>query len=170
MAEWSLARNHDGRPHLRYLAQLTPAQRELALSAQGLPFSRLSPTQQQGLIAHLGERLRSLDELAGATVRVEYTQPGSFRWPAVKRQRPSGAPHLFGLAQVREPTRAAALAAALRLEAGVSEAQIAPTDLSLAVVYTLLDPRSGKARELGVREHADGALISVWLVADGAGG
>jgi hypothetical protein len=162
LAEWSLARNHEGRPHLRYLAQLTPAQRELALSAPGLPFSRLSPTQQQGLIAHLGDRLRSLDELAGATVRVEYTHPGSFRWPAVNMQRPSGAPNLFGLAQVCEPTQAAALTAARRLDAGVSPAQITPTDLSLAVVYTLIDPRSGKARELGVRAHADGALISVW--------
>jgi hypothetical protein len=169
LAEWSLARNHDGRLHLRYLAQLTPAQRELALSAQGLPFSRLSPTQQQGLIAHLGDRLRSLDELAGATVRVEYTHPGSFRWPAVNMQRPSGAPNLFGLAQVGEPTQAAALTAARRLDAGVSPAQITPTDLSLAVVYTLIDPRSGKARELGVRAHADGVLISVWVGA-GPGG
>jgi hypothetical protein len=90
---------------------------------------------------------------------VEYTHPGSFRWPAVKMHPPSGAPNLFGLAQVCEPTQAAALAVARRLDAGVSPAQLTPTDLSLAVVYTLIDPRSGKARELGVRARADGALV-----------
>ena len=68
-----------------------------------------------------------------------------------------------------EPTQAAALAVARRLDAGVSPAQITPTDLSLAVVYTLIAPRSGKARELGVHAHADGALISVWAGA-GPGG
>ena len=87
----------------------------------------------------------------------------------MKMHPPSRAPNLFGLAQVCEPTQAAALTAARRLDAGVSPAQITPTDLSLAVVYTLIDPRSGKARELGVRAHADGALISVWVGA-GPGG
>jgi hypothetical protein len=72
----------------------------------------------------------------------------------------SAQPGLFGLSQVRAPTRAAALSAARLLDAQASEAQIAPTDLSLAVVYTLTDPRTGKTREQGMRTHGDGALIS----------
>ena len=124
LEEWGLARNHQARPHLRYLAQLTPTQRQRAMSAQGLAFSQLSLAQQQGLIAHLGKRLHSLEELAGATVRVEYTQPGGF--------------------------------------AGASEAQIAPTDLSLAVVYTLIDPKTGKTTEQGVRADASGSALVNW--------
>src|SRR5256885_7955905 len=82
LEEWGLAMNHEGRPHLRYLAQLTPAQRERAMTATGLSFSQLSLAQQQGLIAHLGERLHSLDEVAGATLRAEDTHPRPLRRPA----------------------------------------------------------------------------------------
>src|SRR5262249_36432025 len=40
LVEWGLARNTNGlRPHLRYLAQLTPSQRQQAQSAEGLPFA-----------------------------------------------------------------------------------------------------------------------------------
>jgi hypothetical protein len=159
--EWSVARNHNARPHLRFLAQLTPAQRQSALSASGLPFARLSLAQQQHLIAHLGARLEALEEVTGLALRVEYTQPGWFRWPLQSAEIPSaGQPGLFSLSQVRESTRAAALAAARRLDAGVTESQIGPTDLSLAVVYLLTDPATGKTRELGVRTYSDGARIS----------
>jgi hypothetical protein len=161
--EWRLAQNHQARPHLRYLAQLTPAQRQAAVSAHGLAFNQLTLAQQQGLVAHLGERLHSLVEAASAVVRVEYTHPGWFRWPAF--QMPSARhaePGLFGLAPVREPTRAAALTEALRLDPGATEAQVAPTDLSLAVVYTLIDPQTGAARDQGIRAYGvgDSALIN----------
>jgi hypothetical protein len=155
LPEWSLARNREGRPHLRYLAQLTPAQRQTAMSVRGVSFSQLSLAQQQGLIAHLGTRLQSLEEVAGATVRVEYSQPNEFRWPA-------GGEGFFGLSLVRALTRAAALSAALRLDGQVTEAQIGPTDLSLAVIYTLIDPKTGKTRENGVRARADGGARINW--------
>jgi hypothetical protein len=162
LEEWGLAHNHYARTHLRYLAQLTPTQRQRAMTPQGLPFSQLSLAQQQGLIAHLGERLNSLDEIAGAWVRVEYSQPGSFRWPAGGEIPPPGKPGLFGLAQVRERTREAALMAARLLDAQASETQVVPTDLSLAVVYTLVDPGTGKTSEHGVRAYAmaDNARIN----------
>src|SRR2546421_4372807 len=70
------------RPHLRYLAQLTPDQRREAASATGLSFSRMTLAQQQQFLAFGlgGGPLQSLDELAGAALRVEYTQPGAFQW------------------------------------------------------------------------------------------
>jgi hypothetical protein len=166
-----LGEDDEGRPHLRYLAQLLPAQREQAMSAAGLPFSQLSLAQQQGLIAHMGSRLHSLQQLAGETLRVEYTQPGGFRW-AIPGPEDAGSPanaislpegrwsREFGLSPVYEPTREAALSAARRLDARVPEAQIVPTSLSLAVVYLLIDPQTGKLQEMGVRAREDGARIS----------
>jgi hypothetical protein len=55
------------RPHLRYLARLTPEQRQQAMSATGLPFTGMSLAQQQQFMAFgLGDApLRSLDELGG---------------------------------------------------------------------------------------------------------
>jgi hypothetical protein len=52
------------------------------MSAVGLPFTGMSLAQQQQFMAFGlgGDPLRSLDELAGATLRVEYTQPGQFQW------------------------------------------------------------------------------------------
>jgi hypothetical protein len=70
------------RPHLRFLASLMPNQRQEAITGTGLLFTRLSLSQQQQFIA-LGVRggpLQSLNELAGATLRVSYTQPGAFQW------------------------------------------------------------------------------------------
>jgi hypothetical protein len=43
----------------------------------------------------------------------------------------------------------------------VTEAQIGPTDLSLAVVYTLIDPKTGKKREHGSRARGRGADLVV---------
>src|SRR5439155_14360462 len=45
LEEWGLARNHEGRPHLRYLAQLTSSQRRRAMTGAGLSFSQLSLVQ-----------------------------------------------------------------------------------------------------------------------------
>jgi hypothetical protein len=44
----------------------------------------------------------------------------------------------------------------------VTEAQIVPTDLSLAVVYNLIDAKTGKTRELGVRARSDGGARISW--------
>jgi hypothetical protein len=176
LVEWPLAQNRNVRPHLRYLATLTPVQREAALSIQGLPFARLSLAQQQQLLAHMGERLewahiQSLEQLSGAAVRVEYSQPGAFRWQipeTARRAGERGPPSrldllrggMFGLSPVRERTREAALEAARRFDSGADTSQIAPTDLALGVVYMLTDPTTGGLHPFGVRGIPDGARIS----------
>src|SRR5262249_28220990 len=42
LAEWDLARNGVKRRDLRFLATFTPEQRQVAMSAAGLPFTRMS--------------------------------------------------------------------------------------------------------------------------------
>jgi hypothetical protein len=136
LVEWELARGRKQRPHLRYLAQLTPAQRQEALGPTGLAFTRMSLAQQQQFISlMIGSRtdaFQSLEELAGAALRVAYTQPGGFEWPGL-----GPAPVLaFRPSPVRERTREAALAAARRLDPQVEPAQIVPTELALTILYT----------------------------------
>jgi hypothetical protein len=84
LMEWDLARNPRLRSHLRFLAGFTPAQRQEAMAPSGLAFTRMPLAQQQRFITLAlgsdGEGLQALDELAGAALRVEYTQPGSFQW------------------------------------------------------------------------------------------
>jgi hypothetical protein len=84
LAEWQLARYAGMRPRLRFLARLSPAQREQTMSAAGLPFTRMTLPQQQQFMALAlqfdSKPLRSLEELDGAALRVEYTRPGSYRW------------------------------------------------------------------------------------------
>jgi hypothetical protein len=88
LAEWDLARNGNLRPHLRYLAGFTPEQRQRAMSDAGLPFAAMPLREQQQFIANavldhsLSGPFQSLEELAGATLRVEYTQPGEYQWGA----------------------------------------------------------------------------------------
>jgi hypothetical protein len=84
LAEWELARDRNLRRHLRFLAGFTPAQRQEAMTAAGLPFVKMPLAQQQRFLS-LGldaqdEPLESLDELAGATLRVDYSLPGAFQW------------------------------------------------------------------------------------------
>jgi RNA polymerase sigma factor (sigma-70 family) len=82
LAEWDVARDGLLRPHFRFLASLTPSQRQEATTAAGLLLTRMSLSQQQQFIA-LGVRggpLQSLNDLAGATLRVDYTRPGAFQW------------------------------------------------------------------------------------------
>jgi hypothetical protein len=97
LTEWDLARNGLVLPNLRFLAQFTPAQRQEAMSAGGLPFTRMSLAQQQGFLARAfpptlpGSAvpatvpgIQSSDDLEGAALRVDYQQPGWFEW------RPTG--------------------------------------------------------------------------------
>src|SRR5207253_8578665 len=83
-AEWDLARNHKVLWNLRFLAQFTPEQRREAESPTGLTFTKMTLAQQQGFLARAlpaqSEGLQSLAELAGAAVRVDYTQPGWYEW------------------------------------------------------------------------------------------
>jgi Putative zinc-finger len=76
LAEWSLASNGNLRRHLRFLSAFTPAQRQEAMSDSGLPFDRMTLAQQQRFLISLlkpeDTPLASAEELAGATLKVEY--------------------------------------------------------------------------------------------------
>jgi hypothetical protein len=187
LAEWDIARPSMQRPHFRYLAEFSPAQRQEAMSASGLEFAKMNLSQQQRFLslalASGGEPLASLDEMAGATLRVDYRQPGWFEW-----RTPNAAPAFEWVVPlapgsegkrvlrppVRERTREAARQAARRLDPslvqalrealgridprlaggeGVEEPEIVPTSLSLTMVYI---PGLTNQRSLHVlREHQD---------------
>jgi hypothetical protein len=181
LAEWDLGRSGNLRKHLRYLAGFTPAQRDEALGPAGLPFTKMPLAQQQQFIAIALEYddgpLQSLDELAGSTLRVEYTLPGRFQW---------GDPNAWGYTRwvvpleagsrgkrvlrppVQERTREAAVASLRRIDPKIretllqlmrrsdprleavppeDEAQIFPTRLNLTVMYM---PGDTNARGLHV--------------------
>ena len=77
LAEWDLARwRRFQRPHLRFLAELTPEQRLEALSATGLLFTRMSLAQQQRLTILAGDTAgwpngrRPIDDVTDIAVRV----------------------------------------------------------------------------------------------------
>jgi hypothetical protein len=167
LKEWDLVRHRYLRPHLRYLAQFTPEQRREAMSPAGLPLARMPLAQQQSFIARLRspEPLESLEELAGATLRVKYTQPGWFTWQIpgpyylewIVPLEPGPQGRRALVSPVLERTRDAALQAARRLSLPVSEAvlpvlrrrdsqfelawlvpqpdQIVPTELELKIAY-----------------------------------
>jgi hypothetical protein len=125
--EWTLLRRPGFRSHVRFLGEFTPAQRQTMMGAAGLEFGKMTLAQQQGFLSRALQYdtapLRSLAELAGATLRVDYTQPGGFQW-----QQPGGFdasrwavtvdPGLPGrrvlMPPVREKTRDGALQAARR--------------------------------------------------------
>jgi RNA polymerase sigma factor (sigma-70 family) len=166
LAEWDLARRKSLRPHLRYLATFTPEQRRMALSVNGLPFTGMTLAQQQQFIAlaRLSDPL-SLQELQGATLRVDYSQPGGFQWgdpglaftpaPWVVVVEPGREGHWRPRPLLRDRTRQAVMEAVLRLDPTLREramhvirsrqttaeppapleAQIFPTDLSLNIAY-----------------------------------
>jgi hypothetical protein len=142
LAEWVLARNRNLRPHLRYLAQFSPAQRQEARSPAGLAFKRMTLQQQQGYLERVPGRKVELAEVAGYILRVDYTLPGEFQWllPGWRRYLPS---------RVRERTQIAALQAAHRIDPNVPDEQIVPTRLDLIFLYAPAGenpPRAGVAR------------------------
>jgi hypothetical protein len=137
LKEWRLARDRTVRSHLRDLAAFTADQRQQMMSAAGLPFTRMSLPQQQKFIARAFENdnkaLQSLDELSGATLRVDYTHPGwyqwrkpgdfrSIRWAVQVAPRPNGRRVL--MPPIRERTREAALREARRAFPPVTEAML----------------------------------------------
>jgi RNA polymerase sigma-70 factor, ECF subfamily len=164
LEEWDLARDKHLRPHLRYLAAFTPAQRQEAMSLAGLPFARMSLAQQQQYLAFAfpsdTQGLQSLEELAGATLRVDYSRPGRFEWRPISWYRwvmPTEAGTRVPRPYLREPSREAALQAARRYYPEIAaamtkaqrrffpqvteaqlapqEEQIVPTDLDLQLIY-----------------------------------
>jgi RNA polymerase sigma factor (sigma-70 family) len=155
LQEWRLLRDGTLRSHVRYLGEFSPAQRQEMTSAAGLSFTRMSLTQQQGFITRAfqfdNNPPRSLEELSGATLRVDYTQPGWYQWlkPGsfsarrwVVSLEPGPAGQRVVMPPVRERTRVAALQTARRVFPPVTDEnpmpqadQIAPTELDLVIVY-----------------------------------
>jgi hypothetical protein len=105
------------------------------MSAEGLPFTQMSLAQQQAFLANAlpanAEPLQSMDELAGAALRVEYTQPGWFQWGEPRERNilrwvvpmepgPRGLRVLRP--PIRERSRAAALQAVRRIDLRLREA------------------------------------------------
>jgi RNA polymerase sigma-70 factor, ECF subfamily len=164
LAEWDLPRSNL-RSDLRYLAGFTPEQRREATSPAGLPFMRMPLAQQQGFLSRaVYWDLRSLEDLAEARLRVDYSQPGEFEWRVPGPYwLPWIVPLQFGregkrgfVPTVRERTREAALQALRRVDPQIREAvlrtaarhdprlatsppseaeQIAPTRLDLTLLY-----------------------------------
>jgi hypothetical protein len=101
---------------------------------EGLPFTQMSLVQQQGFLAHgiiRYQSLQSLDELAGAVLRVEYIQPGGFEWePAemgtwlrwVVPLEPGPQGHRTLVPPIRARTREETVQAARRVELRLREA------------------------------------------------
>jgi Putative zinc-finger len=150
LAEWGLLRDEKLRSHVRYLTSFTPGQRQEAQSPAGFAFTKMTLAQQQRFIANAipgnTAPLQSLEELAGSVLRVDYTQPGWFEWPAPEnfvRWRMTVEPGPKGRrelrAPIRERTREAAVEALRRVPAPVREAsgktEITPTRYYLAIVY-----------------------------------
>jgi hypothetical protein len=192
LAEWDLARSRNLRPHLRFLGQFTPAQRQEAATPAGLPFIRMPLAQQQRFLALAFppemEGLRSLDELEGALLRVDYSLPGWYEWrvpgPAgywLQWVMPAGPGRRAPRPPVRERTREAALQAARRVSPQLVEAmlqaarhlkpdfderemlpqetQIVPTTLDLTVLYL---PGASHARPLHLANAQNTNTNGTW--------
>jgi hypothetical protein len=99
------------------------------------------------------DQLPSLEALTGAALRVHYSLPGGFEW-RVPREPNGSRPPSLEPSPVREQTREAALQAARRLDPQVAEAQIAPTELALTILY-LPGPNS-RLHYGGVRSNGTG--------------
>jgi hypothetical protein len=151
LKEWFLARERGLRPHLRFLAQFIPAQREEATTAAGLAFKKMSLAQQQGFLARVlnihpddDKPLESTTELEGAALRVDYTQPGWFQWRQpgeigaarwVREIEPGPQGRRVLMPPVRERTREAALQAVRRVRPQAEASEIYPTIVDLVIVY-----------------------------------
>jgi hypothetical protein len=127
LVEWDLARDWMVLPNLRFLAQLTPTQRQATQSTNGLLFTKMTLAQQRAFFSrHMPGQpeLHSLEELAGTTLRVDYAQPGWFEWvpaenPSLRwavRSTPGRDGKWLPVPVVRERTREAALQALRRLD------------------------------------------------------
>jgi RNA polymerase sigma-70 factor, ECF subfamily len=133
LPEWDVARSWFVLDNLRFLAQLTPAQRQEVQSTSGLPFTKMTLAQQQAFFTRElpGQpELQSLEEIAGAALRVQYTQPGWFEWQPqgsfslrwAVRPGPGREGQWLPVPEVRERTREAALEALRRIDPRIRDA------------------------------------------------
>jgi hypothetical protein len=169
LVEWDLARKSSLRPHFRFLGQLTRAQRQEALSPAGLPFRHMLLSQQQQFITLAfgadASKLRSLDELAQATVRIDYSLPGAFEWRRPQAPTAPFGPPSFQPPPVRQRTREAALEAAQRLDATVTDTQIVPTEMRMTIEYS--PGPDSRYRPAGIRAGVTRTTNSIGLVPKG---
>jgi hypothetical protein len=151
LAEWELLRDGTLRSHVRFLGEFTPQQRQEAMTPAGLPFARMSLSQQQGFLSRTlnthpddTKPLQSLDELAGAALRVQYTQAGGFQWQRpdwlgkarwIRELEPGPQGHRVLMPPIWERTREAALQAVRRILPQVEPSEIYPTELDLVILY-----------------------------------
>jgi hypothetical protein len=184
LKEWDLTRSGNLRSELRYLAQFTPEQRQEMQRPSGLLLSRMSLTQQQGFISRLRSPspIGSLEELAGATLRVEYTQPGWFTWrmPGHWTRRwvfplePGSRGRRALMPSIRERTRDAALREALRLAPQPSEAVLSlmrRTDPQFDPSQLVPQPDQIVATDLDLNiAYIPGTVNKHWVVQQGTNG
>jgi hypothetical protein len=155
LKEWDLARDRVVVENLRFLAQLTSAQRQQAQSTSGLLLTKMTLAQQQAFFNRRvsGQtELRSLEELSGTVLRVVYSQPGWFEWgPPVNqtlrwavRSAPGRAGKWLPVPTVRERTRDAAVQALRRIDpqirAAVRATVLAYVDRAVIPSTTTLPP------------------------------
>jgi hypothetical protein len=147
LEEWTLARNGWLRPQWRFLAGLTPGQREQAARGEGLLFSQFTLSQQQQFLklalpssASGGEpSLTGLEDLGRASLRVEYRTAGKFQWKApVPPDAPAWRKLLPSPVYERDPERALAAARAIRPE--TTAAEIAPSEPEVVFIFSLGGP------------------------------
>jgi hypothetical protein len=148
LREWVHLRRRAIREHLRFLSEFTPDQRRQAQTPAGLLFSRMTLAQQRGYLARAFHDRQNphLDDLASATLHVDYRLPGWFRWS------PPGRWHGYRPSLVRERTREAALQAARRIDPAAEDGQIVPTESDVVFLYTANaqdSPRVVRTREDG---------------------
>jgi hypothetical protein len=193
LSEWDLARSTPARPQLRFLAGFTEPQLREAMSPAGLAFTRMSvPQQQQFLSLGTGPNANpSLDELAGASLHVEYLQPGAFRWTPTESAGPAG-PGATGF-RVRGPGRLGAPASGVRrMESQALQGSnawrwlpglspvVAPTRPAALLAARRLDPQAQESRimptDLAVTlvyvwgNHKTGGMASTLRLVASAGG
>jgi hypothetical protein len=159
LLEWDLVRDWAVLANLRFLAQLTPAQRQEARSDAGVLITKMSLSQQQAFLGRFGPwlpQMHSLEALSGTALRVDYTQPGWFEWhpPAktslrwVVRSTPDGEDRWLPVPAVRERTREAALQAMRRVDprirAAVQTAGLAAAGTAVVPATTALPPEEAQ--------------------------
>jgi hypothetical protein len=154
LAEWNLARDGFLRPNWRFLAGFTPEQRRAAQGSAGLPFRQMPLAQQQRFLAlALGsgiDRMDLLDDLAGASLRVEYVPPVGFQLKG--SQTTTLFDHGLDAPRVWAQTREAALQLARQADPNANKAQIIPAELGVTFTYRLGGPN---ARLTPMIVHAD---------------
>jgi putative zinc finger protein len=157
LTEWAVFANPVRHPYWRYLGEFTLAQRQQMQSPAGLPFAAMTLAQQQRFMAvgleWESEPLQSLEELAGASLRVDYTVPGGFEWqppgPDWTRYVVPVEPGRTGRRAPRPPargqTRAEALETARRLFPSIRESLLrANRQVNPQFDEALLTPRESQ--------------------------